>query len=356
MHYKILGRTGVRVSEVALGSGTMGTGWGWGADKAESQRLFDLFAQAGGNFIDSASGYQNGLAEQFIGEFIRGERANYVVTTKYTGPASTQMGGNLVAATGNSRKSLLHSLEGTLSRLGSDYVDVLYVHFADHMTPTDEILRGLDDAVRTGKALYVGFSDFPAWRVARAATIAELRGSAPVSCIQVEYSLVERTIERELLPMAEGLGLTVTLWAVLGGGLLSGKYRHGATDGRLTRGGGRILTESSPRHTRVLDAVESVANASGIKPAQVAIAWVRAAAARRSTSVIPILGARTAAQLQDNLQAWSYDLSPEHLKLLDEASAVAAGFPHELLESDSVRQLGSAGRWEQIDPPRYPVA
>ena len=356
MRYKILGRTGLRVSEVALGSGTLGTGWGWGADRAESQRMFELFANAGGNFIDSASGYQNGMAEQFVGEFIRSERANFVVTTKYSGPPSTETGGNLVAATGNSRKALIHALEATLRRLGSEYVDVLYVHFADELTPTEEILRALEDAVRGGRALYIGFSDFPAWRVARAATIAQLRGGVPVSCIQVEYSLIERSIERELLPMAEALGLTVTLWAILGGGLLSGKYRKGATEGRLTRGGGRILTESSPRHSRILDALEQVAAASGMTPAQVAIAWVRSSTAARSTPVIPILGARTASQLDDNLRAWSLQLAPEHEQRLSEASAIEPGFPHELLASESVRKLGSGGRWDEIDRPRMPVA
>jgi aryl-alcohol dehydrogenase-like predicted oxidoreductase len=356
MRYKILGNTGLRVSEVALGSGTFGTAWGWGADRSESLHLLELFAQAGGNFIDSAGGYQNGLAEQFVGEFIRSERANFVVTTKYSGPPSTESAGNLIAATGNSRKALLHALEATLRRLDSDYVDVLYVHFADQMTPTEEVLRGFEDAVRAGKALFVGFSDFPAWRIARAATIAQLRGSTPVSAIQIEYSLVERSAERELLPMADALGLTVTLWAILGGGLLTGKYRQGTQEGRLTRGGGRILTESTPRHTRILDALEVVSRALGVSTAQAAIAWVRAGTACRSTSVIPILGARTAQQLQDNLAAWSLQLSTEHLTLLNEASAIEAGFPHELLDSAMIRQLGSAGRWEQIDRPRTPVA
>jgi len=356
LRYKILGRTGLRVSEVALGSGTMGTAWGWGAERAESRRLFELFAEAGGNFIDSAGGYQNGLAEEFVGEFIRAERANFVVTTKYTGPPSTLAQGNLIAATGNARKSLIHSLEATLKRLGSEYVDVLYVHFADQLTPTEEIMRGMEEAVRAGKALYVGFSDFPAWRVARAATLAELRGGAPVSAIQVEYSLVERSTERELLPMAEALGITVTLWAILGGGLLTGKYRTGAAEGRLTKGGGRILTESTPRHTRILDALEKVAAATGLTPAQIAIAWVRASTARRRTSVIPILGARTVAQLKDNLAAWSLELAPEHLRTLDEASAIEPGFPHELLAGPMVQQLAGAGRWDQIDQPPLPVA
>lgn len=359
MRYKILGNSGLRVSEVALGSGTMGTGWGWGAERAECQRLFELFAEAGGNFIDSASGYQNGLAETYVGEFIRGERANFVVSTKYSGPPSTSTStstGNLVASTGNSRKSLLHSLESTLRRMGTEYIDLLYVHFADQLTPTEEILRGMDDAVRSGKALYIGFSDFPAWRIARAATMAALRGMAPVSCVQMEYSLAERSAERELLPMAEGLGIAVTLWAVLGGGLLSAKYRNGNAEGRLTRGGGRILVESTPRHTAILDAVEKVAVATSLTAAQVAIAWVRASTAQRATAVIPLLGARTCAQLQENLHAWSISLASEHVAALNEASAIDLGFPHELLASDGIRQLGSGGRWQQIDPPPVPVA
>jgi aryl-alcohol dehydrogenase-like predicted oxidoreductase len=357
MRYKLLGQTGLRVSEVALGTGTFGSAWGWGADRETSLKIIERFAAAGGNFIDSAAGYQNGQAEQYVGEFLHRNRANFVVSTKYSGPQSTEQAGNQIASTGNSRKSLIHSLEGTLQRLGSDYVDILYVHFSDQLTPTEEILRGLDDAVRSGKALYIGFSDFPAWRIARAATLAELRALAPVSCVQLEYSLAERTAERELLPMAEAFGMAVTLWAVLGGGLLTGKYRssNSSVEGRLTRGGGRILTESSPRHTKILDAIGKVSAESGLTPAQVAIAWIHTRAATRRTPLIPILGARTELQLEENLAGWSASLDDQHIRHLDDASAIEVGFPHELLAGDALRNLGSAGRWNLIDPPAGPV-
>ena len=352
MHFKTLGRTGLRVSEVALGTGTFGTAWGWGADRAESKAIFDAFAKAGGNFIDSANGYQNGQAEEFIGEFVKSERQNFIVNTKYSGPSTPNPG---VAVTGNSRKSMMWALETCLKRLGTDYVDVFMVHFADGLTPIEEILRGFEEVVRAGKALYVGFSDFPAWRIARGATLAELR-SLPVAAIQVEYSLAERTAERELFPMAEGLGLGATLWSIIGGGVLSGKYRKAGTEGRLNHGLGIVYAEREDNKKRILDTVEAVAGEIGAGPAQVAIAWVRAQAARRKTSIIPILGARTLKQFEENLGALSLGLSAEQLSRLDEASAIPAGFPHELLATETIRNLGFSGRWDKIEPPKYPVA
>ena len=352
MHYKILGRTGLRVSEVALGTGTFGTAWGWGSDRNESKTIFDAFAKAGGNFIDSANGYQDGQAEEFIGEFVKSERQNFVVNTKYTGPSTKNPG---IAVTGNSRKSMIWSLETSLKRLKLDYVDLFMVHFADGLTPMEEILRGFEEAVRAGKALYVGFSDFPAWRIARGATLAELR-SIPVAAIQIEYSLGERSPERELLPMAEGLGLAVTLWSIMGGGLLSGKYRKAGAEGRLSHGVAQVYGEREDNKERIIDVVEAVAQEVGASSAQVAIAWVRAQANRRKTSIIPILGARTLRQLDENLGALALNLSPENLAKLDRASAIPLGFPHELLATDTIRNLGFSGAWDRIEPPKYPIA
>lgn len=354
MRYKLLGQTGLRVSEAALGTGTFGTAWGWGADEPTCKALFDAYVEAGGNFIDTASGYQDGEAERIVGGLIASERANFVVNTKYTGPAGA--GGDAsLAATGNGRKAMMHSLETSLRRLGTDYVDVFMVHFADGMTPMEEILRGFEDLVAAGKVNYVGFSDFPAWRIARGATLAELT-RLPMAAIQIEYSLAERTAERELLPMAEGLGLGVTLWSVLGGGLLSGKYRKGGAEGRLNRGGGMAHAGDSPREQGILDAVEQVAAETGASPAQVALAWVRAHTAGRSTSVIPIIGARTMAQMDENLAGLKLELSVEQTALLDQVSAVPLGFPHELLAGDMIRRVGFAGRWDDMEPLRHPVA
>jgi aryl-alcohol dehydrogenase-like predicted oxidoreductase len=322
MTYMLLGRTGLRVSELALGSGTFGTAWGWGAERAECKAIFDAFAKAGGNFIDTASGYQDGEAERLIGEFIRSERAHFVVNTKYSGPPVKQP---TVAIAGNGRKAMATSIEESLRSLCIDHVDLFMVHFADGMTPMEEIVRGFEDVLRAGKALYVGFSDFPAWRIARGVTLAELR-DLPVAAIQIELSLAERTAERELLPMAEGLGLGVTLWSVLGSGLLSGKYGKPGARGRLSQAGG-IHGEPGARKSRILDAVESVAAEIGATPAQVAVAWVRARAAAWKTSIIPILGARTRQQIDENLGALSIALTTEQCRKLDEASAIKLGFP-----------------------------
>jgi aryl-alcohol dehydrogenase-like predicted oxidoreductase len=353
MRYKLLGRTGLRVSEVALGTATFGTGWGWGAEREQSQAIFDRFVEAGGNFLDCADGYQGGQSETLLGEFIRGERDRFVITTKYSGGG---VSGRWVTTTGNSRKCMLASLEGSLKRLGTDRVDLFWVHFADGMTPTEEILRGFEEVSRAGKALHVGFSDFPAWRIARAATLAELRTWPSIAAIQIEYSLVERTAERELLPMADALGLAATLWAVLGGGLLSGKYRRGNEEGRLTKGGGRILTEAGEGERRILDAVESIAAARGATCAQIAIAWTRAKALALRTTMIPILGARTPAQLDDNLAALGIALGADEMAQLDSASATPLGFPHDWLAGEMMRGLGSAGKWDNIDKPAHTVA
>lgn len=354
VRYKILGRTGLRVSEAALGTGTFGTAWGWGAEEPTCRAMFDAYVDAGGNFIDTASGYQNGEAERIVGGLIKGARANFVVNTKYTGPAGGGADASL-AATGNGRKAMMHSVEASLRRLGTDYIDVFMVHFSDGMTPMEEIVRGFEDLVAAGKVNYVGFSDFPAWRIARGATLAELT-RLPIAAIQIEYSLSERTPERELLPMADGLGLGVTLWSVLGGGLLSGKYRKGRAEGRLNRGGGMAHAGDSPHEQRILDAVEQVASETEATPAQVALAWVRSHCARRHSSIIPIIGARTLEQLNENLAGLKLALSEDQTALLEQASAVPLGFPHDMLAGEMIRRVGFAGRWDDMETLRHPVA
>jgi len=339
MRYRLFGPTGLRVSELCLGTMTFGNQWGWGADHAASREMFEAFVQAGGNFIDTANHYTGGASETFVGEFIRPERHRYVLATKYTLSARPEDPN----AGGNHRKSLVQALEGSLRRLGTDYIDLYWVHAWDFLTPVEELMRALDDLVRAGKVLYVGVSDAPAWAVARANTLAGLRGWSPFAGIQVQYSLVERTSERELLPMAAALGLAVTAWSPLGGGVLAGKYRPGQPrphDTRYSEGGWAeaFLTE---RNLAIAEATTAVARDLGRSPSQVALAWLLA---RRGNPVIPILGARSLAQLQDNLGCLDTALAPDHLARLDAASAVPLGFPHDFLAMPMVRQLvhGSA--------------
>jgi aryl-alcohol dehydrogenase-like predicted oxidoreductase len=347
MRYRIFGqRSGLRVSEFALGTGTFGTQWGYGAEPAEARRIFDGYAEAGGNFLDSADTYQFGQAETLLGDFVGADRDHFVIATKYTLGASPAGG---ISVTGNSRKNMIRSVEESLVRLKTDRIDLYWVHMPDGVTPIEEIVRGLDDLTRAGKILYAGLSDFPAWRVARAATICELRGSAPIVGLQIEYSLVERTPDRELLPMAQGLGLGTVAWSPLGGGLLTGKYREGAT-GRATEWKRLIHAESSAQKTAILDALGAIAKEVGANSGQVAIAWINA------KGIIPILGPRTRAQLDDNLRAAAVKLTAEQVRRLDEVSAIALGFPHEMLAAEPNRLRINGGKPDLLDLPAVAVA
>ncbi len=327
MRYRLLGRTGLRVSELCLGAMTFGQEWGWGASREESRRIFDAFAEAGGNFIDTANRYTDGTSEKFVGEFISGERQRFVVATKYTlntRPDDPNGGGN-------HRKNLVQSLEESLDRLGTDYIDLYWVHAWDPFTPVEETMRALDDVVRAGKVLYVGVSDTPAWAVSRANTLAELRGWSPFVGLQIPYSLIERTPERELLPMADVLGLTVTPWGTLGGGVLTGKYKsrekrpHDSRYGQETTWGDVYVTD---RNIAIAGDVEKVAGEIGRSASQVAIAWAR----QRVPSCIPIVGARRVAQLKDNMACLEVQLSAEQMRRLDEVSRIDLGFPLAFLE------------------------
>lgn len=321
MRYTLLGDSGLRVSELCLGTMTFGTDWGWGADQHESRAQFEVFANAGGTFIDTANKYTDGTAEKFVGEFVAGDRERFVVATKY----SLNMRDGDLNAGGNHRKNLVQSLDASLRRLRSDYVDVLWLHAWDYLTPVDEVVRALDDQVRAGKVLYLGVSDTPAWVVAELQTIARLRGWSPFVGLQIPFSLVQREVERDLVPMARALGLGVTAWSPLGGGLLSGKYNR-PPNGREAR----RLGEIEPDKLAIAEAVRHVAEQLGVSTAQAAIAWLRA-----QGGVIPILGARTAAQLQANLGALDVQLSADQLAHLDEVSRIPLGFPHDFLREDS---------------------
>ncbi|MFD4509793.1 aldo/keto reductase [Streptomyces sp. NPDC058464] len=351
MRYTTFGRrTGLRVSEYALGTGNFGTGWGAGAEPDESRRMFDRFAEAGGTFLDTADSYQFGESEELVGKFIAADRDHFVLATKFTNGATPQRG---ISSTGNSRKNMVTSLEASLRRLGTDYIDLYWVHFPDDLTPMEEILRGLDDLVSSGKILHAALSNFPAWRVSRAATLADLKNWAPVAGIQIEYSLVERTADRELLPMAESLGLGAALWSPLGGGLLTGKYRRSA-EGRLTDFKTLIHTESTAQKTAVVDTVLAIAEETGTTPAQVAVAWLRERAAQASTSFIPIIGPRNLTQLDDYLDALDVQLSPKQFALLSDVSAIPLGVPHEA--TAGVRDNVQGGDASRVNQPSVPTA
>jgi aryl-alcohol dehydrogenase-like predicted oxidoreductase len=339
MRYKLFGRSGLRVSELALGTMTFGEDWGWGASAEESRRLFDAYAEAGGNFIDTANRYTEGTSERLVGEFVRPDRDHFVVATKYT--LWDRKGDPNFS--GNHRKNMRRSVEGSLRRLGTEFIDLLYVHAWDFTTAVEELMRGLDDLVRSGKVLHVAISDVPAWVVSRANMLAELRGWSPFAGLQLRYSLADRTAERDLLPMARALGLAVTPWSVLGAGLLTGKYNRAdaPAKGEARRGG----VSHSERELQIAEAVVQVADELGCTASQVAIAWVR----HQPGVIIPLIGARTLEQLRDNLGALPIRLSPEHLQRLDEVSHIELGFPHDFLASPVIRDVVFGGTQDEID-------
>jgi aryl-alcohol dehydrogenase-like predicted oxidoreductase len=337
--YRLLGRSGLRVSPLSLGTMTFGTDWGWGTDRDEARRIFDTYVDRGGNFIDTADVYTDGSSERFIGEFAADRRDRLVIATKYTGstrPDDPNAGGN-------HRKNMVRSVEASLRRLNTDYLDLLYLHAWDFTTPVEEILRAMDDLVRAGKVLYVGISDTPAWQVSRMQAIADLRGWSPLVALQIEYSLVERTVERDLIPMAGEMGLGVIPWSPLASGVLTGKYRRAdldAGDGTGAPTGTRKNVAAAngaltARSLDIADAVTRVAAEIGTTPSRAALAWTL----RNPGVTAPIMGVRTLAQLEDNLGALDVEFGAEQLATLDAASAVDLGFPHEFLRRPMTRSV-----------------
>jgi aryl-alcohol dehydrogenase-like predicted oxidoreductase len=340
MRYKLLGKSGLRVSELALGTMTFGEDWGFGASRDECKKQLEAFVERGGNFIDSAVNYTNGSSEKLVGELIGAERARFVLATKYslsTRPDDPNAGGN-------QRKNMVQSVEMSLKRLGTDYIDLYWVHFHDRFTPVEETMRALDDLVRSGKVLYVGISDAPAWVVAQANTMADLRGWSRFVGLQVQWSLIERDVERELVPMARALDLAVTPWGVLGAGFLTGKYAGGKVP-EDTRRAGWTANRLTDRNHEIAAQVQKIAADVGRSPSQVAIAWVR----QKSPCVIPIVGARKIEQLVDNLGAADLTLSAEQMKALDDVSAIKLGFPHDFIASDSVQAIAYGKTGPLID-------
>lgn len=351
MRYKIFGKhTGLRVSELVLGTANFGVAWGGhGANPEEARRIFDTYASAGGNFIDTANGYQDGQSEQFIGDLLMGRRDQFVLSTKFSVKTDANSG---VLVTGNSRQAMVASVEASLERLKTDRIDLYWAHVDDGVTPMDEIMRGFEDLVRAGKILYAGLSNFPAWRVARAATIAELRGVVPIAGIQVEHSLVQRAVEQDLISAAKALGLGVVAYSPLGGGVLTGKYRSQNTENRRDEawGGAGFQPENTPQRSAIIDTLIAVANEAGASPGEIAVAWV---AARGS---LPIIGPRTLAQLESNLNAANVVLSPEQLSRLDHVSAIPRGYPYTVLDEPRIKDLITGGKFDEIDTPLWSAA
>ncbi len=325
MRYKLLGPSGLRVSEICLGTMSMGDAWGFGADEKESHRILERFAEAGGNFVDTANKYHEGQSEEIVGAFVEADRERWVVATKYT----LAMRPGDPNAAGNSRKNLRQSAEASLRRLRTDYLDLLWVHAWDHVTPVEEIMRSLDDLIRAGKVNSVGISDSPAWFAAQANTLAAFHGWNPFVALQVEYSLIERSAEREQLPAANALGISVTAWAPLGAGVLTGKYTRAddsLDDSRRAAGNQHRLTE---RNLAIARTVDVIADEIGCTSGQIASAWLR----QREPRVIPIHGIRTRGQLDELLGARDVFLGEDQMARLHRVSAIEPGVPNNLLGS-----------------------
>lgn len=337
MNYKLLGRSGLKVSELCLGAMGFGTEGGWGAEKDASFAIMDAFANAGGNFIDTANVYKLGTSEKIVGEYMSNhDRDYFVLATKYTLKDNTTNPN----ASGNNRKNMMRSVEESLKRLKTDFIDVLYLHIWDNITPIDEVLRGLDDLIKQGKVTYAAISDTPAWVVSKGNTLAELMGWSQFIALQVEYSLLARTAERELIPMAKHYGMTVTPWAPLAGGALTGKYLRGEQ--------GRVKAESNRRNNRaqtITEAVVDIAAELGVSESHVALQWMM----DRDFSCIPIVGATKIDQLNDNLKAIDTKLTPEHFKKLNEVSAIELGFPGDFFNEDAVKMNSFGGFYDKVE-------
>ena len=334
MRYKLLGKSGLRVSELCLGTMTFGEDWGWGASKEESRKIFDAFAAAGGNFVDTANNYTDGTSEKYVGEFIGAEREYFVAATKYT-LSKRKDDPN---AGGNARKNMLQAVEASLKRLNTDYLDLYYLHMWDYTTPVEEVMRAFDDLVRQGKVLYVGISDTPAWIVSQANTLADLRGWARFVALQVPYSLADRAVERDLLPMARAFDMAILPWGLLEAGELTGKYNRPTDEPKRNQ-------QPSERNLALADEVMKLAQEIGRTPSQVAINWVR----QQPGLVIPILGARREAHIKDNLACLEFELTAEQMRRLAQASPISLGFPQSFLASQDVKELIFGDSFSRLD-------
>lgn len=346
MRYKLLGKSGLRVSELCLGAGTFGTNWGpIGSDATETRRIFDAFVEAGGNFLDTSNRYQEGMSEKLVGELVTANRDRFVVASKYTlydlyGALNDPNG------SGSHRKNLVRSVEASLKRLNTDYIDLLYVHIWDTLTPIEEVMRGLDDLVRAGKILYIGCSNLPAWTISRANTIAEFRGWTSFVANQIEYNIVERTPEREQIPMCQALDIAVLCWSALSGGMATGKYSNGNLDPSQPHRLTEVINPQKQhywlsveqRNLKIMQQVQKVAAEIGCPTVQVSLNWLR----QKPGTTIPVFSARTVEQVKEDLGCLDWQLTPEQIQKLDEISEPALispiakwGYPNDFLEYGS---------------------
>jgi aryl-alcohol dehydrogenase-like predicted oxidoreductase len=333
--YVTLGRSGLRVSPFCLGAMTFGEDWGWGSSVTESEGIISRFMERGGNFIDTANVYTKGHSEKIIGDFVgrdHARRDRVVIATKFFGnlfPGDPNGGGA-------GRKTIVSSCEQSLRRLQTDYVDLYWMHCWDRLTPVEETMRALDDLVTSGKVRYIGFSDTPAWKVSQAQTMAQLRGWAPLVALQIEYSLLERTVEGELIPMAREMGLGVTPWSPLKSGVLSGKYtRENAASVKADRGE-RVTQNLGEKVYSIIDELIAIGRELGASPASVALAWVQGRPGVAST----IIGARRLDQLDQNLAALALSLNADQVARLDKLSKPTLGFPMQFLNVASIFSQG----------------
>jgi len=333
MKYRLFGKSGLRVSQICLGTMTFGTEWGWGADWEESKNIFETYANEGGNFLDTANRYTEGTSEKYLADLISNDRDHFVLATKYS--LKDRNGDpNFV---GNHRKNMMRSVQDSLKRLKTDHIDLLWVHAWDFFTPEQEVMRGLDDLISRGLVHYIGISDTPAWVVAKCNTMADLMGWTAFTGLQVEYNLLQRTAERDLFPMAKSLQLTVTPWGPLAGGVLTGKY--------LKNDPGRIAETSvrrNEKNTLIVKELMSVAEAKVCTETQVALAWMM----QHQPGCIPIVGARKAAHLKDSLGSVNQVLSADELERLNNISKIELGFPHDFLAADAIKDVLYGGTFD----------
>jgi aryl-alcohol dehydrogenase-like predicted oxidoreductase len=346
MRYKLLGKSGLRVSELCLGTMTFGEEWGFGANGDESRAMYDAFREAGGNFIDTANIYTNGTSETMLGDFMEDHRDSVVLATKFSNSA---IAGDPNAG-GNNRKAMMREVEASLKRLKTDYIDLYWLHIWDQLTPVEEVMRGFEDLVKSGKVLYIGISDAPAWYVAQANTLAELKNWSSFVGLQIEYSLIERTPEHELLPMAKALNITITPWSPLAEGILTGKYLNMETeDAKASRfgleGNTPRLLQGKDRKDRIAKEVVNISKELGVSASQIALAWIR----HKNPSMIPIIGTRKLSQLHDNLASLDVRLSDEQMNRLNEVSKIEPIFPNSFFERDFVNPFVYGGLRDKID-------
>lgn len=315
MKYKLFGKnTGLKASEIILGAASFGTRGEYGTDPENAREILAVYADAGGNFIDTSDRYQFGESEEIVGKFIENQRSNFIICTKYTRSSEASPG---ISNLGNHRKAMRQAVESSLKRLKTDYIDIYMPHFDDGLTPLEEIVRGLEDLVTAGKVVYTGLANFPAWKVSAIASSTHLIAN------QIEYNLLQRTADRELIPMATQFGLGTMMYSPLAGGLLTGKYRKGEM-GRISRSSTSDYQEDEATKA-IIDQLFIIAAELNVTPGQIALAWVL------SKDAFPLVGARTTGHINDGLGALSIELTTEHIILLDQLSAVTLGYPHDLL-------------------------